>query len=65
MLTALAHQFQLPARDTRKSDKAAEKARADELRGRRLRETKGGEAQADEDATTLEEQDRTGSEKRA
>ena len=58
-------EIQLPARDTRKSDKAAEKARADEMRGRRLREARGGEAQADEDATTSEEQERTGSEQRA
>ena len=58
-------EIQLPPRDTRKSDKADEKARADELRGRRLRETRGGEATADEDATTSGKPDHTGSEPRA
>jgi membrane protein len=39
--------IQLPARDTRKSDKAAEKERADIDRGRRLRQSRGRSADAD------------------
>ena len=37
-------EIQLPPRDTRKIDKAEEKERADVLRGRRLRETRGQDA---------------------
>lgn len=39
-------EIQLPPRDTRKSDKAAEKERADVERGRRLRESRGEDAGA-------------------
>lgn len=42
--------IQLPPRDTRKSDKAADKEREDIERGRRLRETRGGEMTPDETA---------------
>ena len=45
--------IQLPARDTRKSDKAAEKERADIERGRRLRTTHG----RDQDAETRTQED--------
>lgn len=45
---AAEEEIQLPARDTRKSDKAAEKERADQLRGRRLRETRGRESDPDD-----------------
>lgn len=40
-------EIQLPPRDTRKSDKAADKEREDVLRGRRLRESKGRDSDAD------------------
>src|SRR4051812_18746619 len=43
------HTIQLPARDTRKSDKAAEKARADVARGRRIRLTHGQDQAEDQD----------------
>ncbi|KQV73514.1 ribonuclease BN [Nocardioides sp. Root122] len=46
--------IQLPPRDTRKSDKAARKEREDVLRGRRLRESRGRDADADR-ADTEEE----------
>ena len=39
-------EIQLPPRDTRKIDKAAAKDREDVLRGRRLRETAGGEGRS-------------------
>jgi membrane protein len=40
-------EIQLPPRDTRKIDKAAEKEREDVLRARRLRESRGQDADAD------------------
>ncbi|CAM3509858.1 YihY/virulence factor BrkB family protein [Nocardioides zeicaulis] len=43
-------EIQLPPRDTRKIDKAAEKERADIERGRQLRESRGEDASRDEDA---------------
>ena len=42
--------IQLPARDTRKSDKAAKKQRADIDRARRLRETHGHADELERDA---------------
>jgi membrane protein len=42
-------EIQLPPRDTRKSDKAAEKERLDVLRGRRLRESRGQDAHPETD----------------
>jgi membrane protein len=42
------HTIQLPARDTRKSDKAAEKERSDVARGRRIRLTHGEEQDQDQ-----------------
>lgn len=45
-------EIQLPPRDTRKIDKAAEKERLDVLRGRRLRETAGRDADARPSAGT-------------
>jgi membrane protein len=42
--------IQLPARDTRKSDKAAEKERSDVARGRRIRLTHGHDQGQDRDA---------------
>jgi membrane protein len=59
--------IQLPARDTRKSDKAAEKERADVDRGRRLRQSRGRSADTDEGSddgaarTEAEEADEHGS----
>jgi membrane protein len=44
--------IQLPARDTRKSDKAAQKERTDVERGRRLRETRGQEQEQDSTTET-------------
>ena len=44
------HTIQLPARDTRKSDKAAEKERSDIARGRRIRLTHGQGEDKNEDA---------------
>jgi membrane protein len=41
-------EIQLPPRDTRKSDKAAEKERQDVQRGRRLRESRGEDADPEE-----------------
>ncbi|MCF6377401.1 YihY/virulence factor BrkB family protein [Nocardioides KLBMP 9356] len=43
-------EIQLPPRDTRKLDKAAEKEREDVERGRRLRETAGRESDVDDDS---------------
>ena len=40
--------IELPARDTRKSDKAAEKERTDVARGRRIRLTHGREQNQDQ-----------------
>ena len=48
--------IQLPARDTRKSDKAAEKERADIERGRRLRLTHGRDAATGADSPTAPDQ---------
>ncbi len=42
-------EIQLPPRDTRKSDKAAKKEREDVLRARRLRESRGQDADPDTD----------------
>ena len=51
-------EIQLPPRDTRTSDKAAAKEREDVLRGRRLRETAGRDADPDGASTTTDEGER-------
>lgn len=51
-------EIQLPPRDTRKIDKAAEKDREDVLRARRLRESRGQDADAKTEAKTDAGRDR-------
>ncbi|PKH40636.1 membrane protein [Nocardioides alpinus] len=50
-------EIQLPPRDTRKIDKAAAKQEADELRGRRIRETHGRDADPDDAGSRPRETD--------
>ena len=52
--------IQLPPRDTRKIDKAAEKEREDVRRGRRLRETAGDEADPGSDHDSARQDSRSG-----
>ena len=61
---AAEEEIQLPP-GTPATSRRPRKGHADEQRGRRLRETRGGEATADEDATTSGKPDHTGSEPRA
>jgi len=57
--------IQLPPRDTRKSDKAAKKERADIDRGRELRLSRGSSADADADGDADTGQDRRSTSTRA